>query len=337
MQFWHREIRRMAAHHGPRSGKFAAVLSVLGLIAATTVFSTSTLSTSTASAAQIEFDLPPAIECRDVTPPDFQAAHPDLKVVEGKLRISARVISGAENEIVDFLYTIASPEHTMRFQDYLPNTMLESAVAEDQIEITDASEKTSATGADVHVVYKLFSIGANHAQGSKKSEGSRYKQIASKELVLASGTTDREHGVFFRLRPSRSASLEGAKEFTFLATVSKSWRGDLCLISCVARTKKSSYFSNTVAPAGEILTQVGVHLSGDGEAAKLAGQLRQMEEARAAAFAAHQAHENVFDTISNQTVGLFTGKKSKTSTKQQLDEANQALADVQQRLQQLAK
>jgi hypothetical protein len=332
MHFWHGEIRRMAAHHGPRSGKFAAVLSVLGLL-----IGTFALTTSTARAAQIEFDLPPAIECRDVTPPDFQAAHPDLKVVEGKLRISARVISGAENEIVDFLYTIASPEHTMRFQDYLPNTMLESAVAEDQIEITDASEKTSATGADVHVVYKLFSIGANHAQGSKKSEGSRYKQIASKELVLASGTTDREHGVFFRLRPSRSASLEGAKEFTFLATVSKSWRGDLCLISCVARTKKSSYFSNTVAPAGEILAQVGVHLSGDGEAAKLAGQLRQMEEARAAAFAAHQAHENVFDTISNQTAGLFTGKKSKTSTKQQLQEANQALADVQQRLQRLAK
>jgi hypothetical protein len=32
---------------------------------------------------RIVFDLPGTIECRDVTPKDFAAAHPSLKVIEG--------------------------------------------------------------------------------------------------------------------------------------------------------------------------------------------------------------------------------------------------------------
>ena len=287
--------------------------------------------------AQIVFDLPDAIECRDATPADFQAAHPALKVVEGKLRISARVIEGTEAEVVDFLYTIANPGKTMRFEDYLPNTLLESAVAEDQIEISDATENAKATGGEVHVAYKLFGIGLSHNQSAKKSEASRYKQIASKELVLASGTTNREHGVFFRLRPSRAASLEGAKEFTFLATVPKTWRGDVCTIACTARGMKVSFLSTSVAPAGAVRATVGVHLVGDAEAAALIGELRHAQEAHAAALAAFAENDSVLDTISSQTVGFFTHKKHASQAAIDLEEAGKALADAQDRLRQMAK
>ena len=93
-----------------------------------------------ADEARVAFDLPAAIECRDVTPPDFATAHPELKVIEGKLRISARLDAGAENQLVDYLYTIVSTRQTMRFQDYLPNTLLQIKFDDDQIEITNSSE-----------------------------------------------------------------------------------------------------------------------------------------------------------------------------------------------------
>ena len=286
--------------------------------------------------AQIAFDLPPAIECREVTPPDFHAAHPTLKVVEGKLRISARVVEGNESQIVDFLYVIDGPTRSMRFQDYLPNTMLESAVADDQVEICDASENAKALGLDAHVAYKLFALGGTHNQSSKKSETSHYKQIAAKELVLASGTTNREHGVFFRLRPSRAASLEGAKEFTFLATVPATWRGDVCDISCAARTEKSSLFSSSVVPGGEVRATVPLFLSGDAEAAEVARDFRQAQEAYAAALAAHSA-DGVFDTISSHTVGFFTLSSCQTKSARQVAAAKQAVAEAQERLTQLAQ
>jgi hypothetical protein len=287
-------------------------------------------------AAKIVFDLPESIECRDVTPPEF-AARDYLKVIEGKLRISARVAQGSEVEIVDFMYNITCPGTRVRFQDYLPNTTLESAVTNDQIEVKDATESAHSAGADVHVVYKLLALGGVLSQSAKNSESSHYRQIAPKELVVASGTTDREHGVFFRLRPSRAGSLEGAKEFTFLATVPKTWRGDVCTISCAARASQGALFSTAVVPAGRRVADVGMHLAGDAEAASLAEELRRVQETHAKLLASQPPKPCVLQTVSSQAVGLFAGKKSEPKPKQQLVEAESALAKVHKELKQLAR
>lgn len=308
----------------------------LGLAALTATIAFATGPSGRLAAAEVSFDLPESIECRDVTPPGFAAAD-YLKVIEGKLRISARVTSGAETDIVDFEYVIHSPDKRIRFQDYLPNTTLESAVAGDQIEIKDASEKASTASADVHVVYKILSLGGTLSQSTKNSEANCYRQIAPKELVVASGTTDREHGVFFRLRPSRAASLEGAKEFSFLATVPKDWRGDVCSISCSARVKKDSFWSETIAPSGDREVEVGLYLAGDAEAASLAEALRRVQEAYLDLLAAQPPQPSALDKFSHQAVGFFTTKKPKRTDAAQLTEARQALADVQQRLKSLGR
>ncbi len=282
-------------------------------------------------AAQVVFDLPSSVQCRDVTPPEFRAANPSLKVIEGRLRISARVTDGSEAEIEDYLYVIDNQSRTMRFQDYLPNTTLESAFADDQIAITDASEDAKTTGIDAHVVYRPFTLGGSHSNSRKKSESTQYKKIAPKELVLASGTTNREHGVFFRLRPSRAASLEGAKEFTFLATVPVTWRAGLCRISCIARTESSTIFSSSVKPAGNATAQVPLHMEGDVEAAQIVRAFRRAQQAYATALTARE-RDTVFDTISSHTVGLLTEKSCKTKRQRALAEAEAELADAQARL-----
>ncbi len=298
----------------------------------------SAISTSSASfGAQVIFDLPETIECRDVTPAEFAPAHPNLKVVEGKFRISARVVDGTLSEIVDFLYVLESAVKSMRVRDYLPNTTLESIVACDEIEITNANEHSKSSGAEAHVVYKPITVGGSYNQASKKSQISHYKQIAAKDLVLASGTTNREHGVFFRLRPSRISSLEGAKEFTFLATVPKTWRGDLCTISCAARATKRSLISTSVVPAGANQVQVGMYLAGDAEAADLAEELRRAQETRAAMLTAGPAKDSVLETISIQASGLFLGKKSESQARTELKDAERNVDDVQNRLKQLAR
>ncbi len=259
-----------------------------------------------------------------------------LKVIEGKLRITARLTEGLESQIVDYLYVINNPDERMRFQDYLPNTTLESAVADDQIEIQDASESANTAGADVHVVYKLLALGGTLSHTSKNSEASRYHQIAPKELIVSSGTIDREHGVFFRLRPSRNDSLEGAREFTFLATVPKDWRGDVCRIACRARVKKDSFWSDSIETSGTREVPVGLYLAGDAEAASLAEELRRAADAYARELAKPPRKPSVFDTISSQTVGLFSSKKPKPENKE-LQAAKEALADVQTRLKQLSR
>ena len=307
-----------------RSGK--AVGSILMAVFAVSMMH------SAVRGAQVAFDLPSSIECRDVTTREFAALHPDLRLIEVRLRISARMIDGGASEIVDFEYVLKT-NTVMRIQSYTPTTTLESAVAEDHIEITDATEATNANGLDAHVAYKPLSLGGSHNQTSKKAESSHFKQIAAQDIVLASGTIDREHGVFFRIRPSRTSALEGGKDFTFVATVPRTWRADLCAIACGARATKHSVFSTSVVPAGNNQIEVGMYLAGDGQAANLAEELRVYQDAYAK-LAADAAKENVFQTISTETGSLLAGKPSK---KQALKESRKAIADTQQRIKQLAQ
>jgi hypothetical protein len=311
-----------------------------------------------AADAEIMFDLPDTIECRDVTPKDFVAAHPSLKVIEAKFRISARMSEGAETDIVDFLYIVTSPGLRLKVQDYLPNTTLESTMADDRIEVTATTEHSNSTVEDAHVAYKVLALGGSNNDTSKKSESDHYKEIVPKALVLASGTMNREHGVFFKLRPSKGASLEGAKAFTFLAVVPKDWRGDWCVISCAARAKKKSFFSTSVAPAGIEQAHVGLYLSGDREARFRAEELCETQEANGSVLSTkseHHAHELVdamhaatdpdhrSDDWLHSIFSSITGKTdsddkagAEPNAEQRKFEVQKEMADVQDRLNRLS-
>ena len=280
-------------------------------------------------ADEVVFDLPSSIECRDVTPKEFSMSHRTLKVIEAKFRISARMVKGNPANIVDFEYVMKTGKR-MRVQDYLPNTTLESAVAEDQIEITAAAEDSKTTGLDAHVAAKPLNLGGSHSRGSKNSESSHYKQIAHREIVLASGTIEREHGVFFRIRASRTTSLEGGKEFTIVATVPKSWQSDLCLISCTARATKRSVISTSVVSIGASQIQVGMYLAGDTEAAIKAENLRISLDKYGELLAIHPVTNSMFRTISTETTSFFGGNKP--VQRQDLRDAAKAVTEAQNQI-----
>ena len=315
-----------------------------------------------AEATKATFDLPDTIECRDVTPDKFAASLPSLKVIEAKLRISARFTEGNETEILDFLYVITSPGLRLKIEDYLPNTTLESTVEGDQIEIADTSESSETTAEDAHINYKVLGLGGTKNQGSKKTESSNYKQIAPKALVVASGTTNREHGVFFKLRPSKGDSLEGAKTFTFLAIVPAAWRGDWCVLSCAARANKKSFFSSEAAIAGVGQAHIGMYLSGDREAQFRAEELCEIQEAHTEMLSLQVAsHENGLVAAMHAATsgdhpgshswvhGIFSGKTNSGDADHQEEESpdmsdaetkklavQRAMLDAQDRLSRLA-
>jgi len=225
------------------------------------------------------FDVPDKIECRDVTPAKCAAAHPDVKVIEATIRISASLEEGTEDSIVDFTYMISSPEMRLKILDYLPNNVLESQYADDRIEVTDRVEDSDSTSLEALAGYSIFSLSATKSQVNRRTESNQYERIAPKALVLASGTMNRGHGVFYKLRRSNTVSLEGAKEFTFLARVPKHWRGDWCSVVCTSRANKKSLLGQSIVSAGAARVDVGLHMVGDQEAADLSRQLCRAQEA----------------------------------------------------------
>jgi hypothetical protein len=262
--------------------------------------------------------------------------------IEGKFRLSARLTKGEETEILDFLYMLVSPGMRLKIHDYLPNTTVESSLSDDAIEVAESTENSASATEDAHVGYKIFSLGATLNQATKKTASNHYKQIVPKALVLASGTTNREHGVFFKLRPSNSASLEGAKEFTFLAIVPRNWRGDWCTVTCAARAKKKSFLPSGPTVAGIEQAHVGLYLSGDREASALADRLCKIQETDAPLLQKQLAdeadrllasmHEAIIPGNPLSTTDEWLHSVLHRTSSADIERAKAAMQDVQDRL-----
>lgn len=245
-----------------------------------------------AEETRVVFDVPDKIECRDVTPNKCAAAHPDLKVIEAKFRISAAFVAGNEDSAVDFTYMVSSPKMRLKILDYLPNTTLESRFADDRIEVADFSEEGDQSKQEARVAYAIFSLSTAASQFNRKTEENHYQRIAPKSLVLSSGTINRGHGVFYKLRPSNSASLEGAKEFSFLAIVPREWRADWCTFVCTARSEKKSLLGTTsVVTSGLTKVDMGLYLCGDEDGSALAAELCALQQENDGAVVKHWSRE----------------------------------------------
>src|SRR5439155_3951954 len=53
---------------------------------------------SAAEPPRVQFDMPYAVACRDVTPADYSVSHPGHKLLEAKLEISALLVAGQEKD-----------------------------------------------------------------------------------------------------------------------------------------------------------------------------------------------------------------------------------------------
>ena len=187
-----------------------------------------------AGSPDVSFDVTPSVGCRDVTTAEFAEANPDEKLIEVLIEVSALIRQGKEGDLLQFFYRFDSPRRTMRIVDYTPKTTLASDVA-GNVMIEKKQETTKGLGMTVTAPLEWpVKLGGSGDLGAKKADLTRYELVPPKTAVAASGTLDRGYSVYFKLRPSRSTSLEGARPFTLVLRVPHSWRADYVHLSCTA-------------------------------------------------------------------------------------------------------
>jgi hypothetical protein len=189
---------------------------------------------SSAAPPQVTYDVAPAVACRDVTTDDFAAANPDERLIEAAIQVSSLIRSGSEGDLLEYFYRFDSSRPSIRIVDYSPQTTLASDVA-GNVSIEQKEEQTKGIGVTLAGPRDLpVNVAGSGDLGAKSTDAVRYELVAPMTAVAASGTLDRGRGVYFKLRPSRSASLEGAKEFVVVLRVPADWRGDFLYLSCTA-------------------------------------------------------------------------------------------------------
>jgi hypothetical protein len=232
--------------------------------------------------ARVGFDVSYSVPCRDVTPEEFSEANPGSKIVEARFQVSSLFRRGGEKDIKQLMYVIWSPERRLRVVDFEPKTQVASEVT-DTIQITEKGEDASTLDGSVSVQFSplagvQFSPSVGASKLKKQLLEQKYSKLPPKQLLLASGTTDREYGVFFKLKPSSQASLEGRKEFVCLFVVPEDWRGDYAYVECTAKPRSRSPWS-TADDYGSIKALVGLYLEGDLEARRAVERLAHAYEA----------------------------------------------------------
>lgn len=247
-------------------------------------------SASTVQAAPVmEFDFGRTVECRDVTEDELAAENiespnggilgSDEKIIEMRLRISARLLSGHLGDVQELRIEVSDCDGRMRVHDFQPTTRLESLFAGD-IEWTKRTEKSKAVGASlggesplpIGEVIAHVTPSASGSLGERETVTETQKRIAPKQLVIASGTIGQAHGVFFKLRASPQSTLEGVHELAVRFVVPRNWRGDAVRVSCQATGQQKILWMKQHKVWAHSIAPVALYLAGDAKARRAAEQ-----------------------------------------------------------------
>ena len=232
---------------------------------------------ASADEPQLAFDFGRTLECRDVTSPEFAEAYPDERIVEATLRLSVYLSGGDMTDVETIRVEISDCDRRLRVFDFSPSTRLESSLAAD-VQWTKTTESTHELGASlggelpvcVGDVVAQVTPSINAVKGGRETITETQVRLAPKQAVIASGTIDGEHGVFFTLRPSPQISLEGVHELTVAFIVPAHWRGDAVRVTCQAAGEQKVLWMTQQKVWAEEASGVALYLAGDAEARRAA-------------------------------------------------------------------
>ena len=234
-------------------------------------------STVRADEPALSFDFGRTLECRDVTPPEYTEQYPDERIVECTLRLSVYLVSGDIDEVEAIRVEIADRDRRLRVFSFSPSTRLESGLSDD-IEWTRTTESSHSIGASLggEIPAPIGGVVAhvtptiNAGQGGKEVVKEKQIRVAPRQAVIASGTIDHEHGVFFTLRPSPTSSLEGVHELSVQFLVPADWRGDAIRVACQATGQQKLLWMKQHKVWAEKSLAVALYQAGDPAARRAA-------------------------------------------------------------------
>jgi hypothetical protein len=239
--------------------------------------------------ASVNFDTSSQIACR-VLPSTAATVDSGMKLIEARFRVSVLVNEGSVEAVDDVVVLIESPQHRLRVIDFSPKTEVANAV-DGEVQTTRTTENSTTAGAQLGgAPIPFYNLASAQLSGTHHEVVAQtIKELPAKCLVLASGTTDGEHGAFFKIKGAPQVPLEGAKEFTCTFEVPKNWRGGWCLVSCHARSLEDHRLSKKSELCGFAETIVGLYVSGDDQAQQVAARLDRLQPQQALSGADREA------------------------------------------------
>lgn len=234
-----------------------------------------------AETPRVKFDMPYLLAARDVTPAAFREVNPLERLVEIRFPISSFLVAGDEDDLTQLVYRIEGPQGQFAVTDFLPKTTLESRYA-GNLNVESLSDHEADLHIDLAGNYQwLTGFTANAKYHDKEFSQVKGELLPPLEAVAASGTTNRQRGVYFKLRGSSRTWLEGEKEFAAVLRVHQDWRADYVVVRCEAEGIQRGFVTqlDERRSAGRRDFVVALYAEGDATAKATAAELVRAEAA----------------------------------------------------------
>ena len=289
---------------------------LLQLLLAAILGTAASIASRPASAAppEVSFDVTPSVGCRDVTTAEFAEANPDEKLIEVLIEVSSLIRQGKESDLLQCLYRFDSPRRTMRVVDYTPKTTLASDVA-GNVTIEKKQETSKGLGVTVTAPFNgPAKLGGSGDMGKKTLDSTKYELVPPMTAIAASGTLERGYSVYFKLKPSRKTSLEGARPFTLVLRVPHRWRADYVHLSCTASTAAQGLLGpvDKESVCGQQKFVVALYAEGDASAKAAAERLVRAESDLLKTISANrqELEKRFYPTLVHRVGALLDGAAS---------------------------
>jgi hypothetical protein len=221
------------------------------------------LPVNTLAGPNVEFDIAPTAECRDITPPQRITQYPNQRLIEVTLPVSVRFRGVSMDEVDELAIEVNGVSAGMRVHDFAPTTQLASDISH-EIETTTTTKKTRSfdgslggtipiPGADA-AAHLTPTISAGLAGCDLETE--KVNRLPPKHAVVVSGTSSAGRGVFFKLKRYSQTSLEGVHELTVTFVAPRAWKWSEIRVDCAARGEQKVLWMKQSGTIGQVSRMV---------------------------------------------------------------------------------
>jgi hypothetical protein len=184
----------------------------------------------------INFDVSRVVSCVKVTPEFLAPEHSSAKLLEIRLRTSCVIGERSEGLIQELFLVVESPAQTIRIIDCFPKTTVLTEYAT-PIEVSENRENANNAALSISPVLELAGKASLNAGLSDRSGATRRtSKLPPQQLVIASGTQNRQTAAYFKFKSSSQTVLEGTRELRLTIQVPDTWRADLLHVRCLGWT-----------------------------------------------------------------------------------------------------
>jgi len=259
----------------------------------------------------VKFDVP-AIVAAPVEPIGF-AAHDGAEgdqLLQIVIPVSSEIRIQSKQSINAFRFDVFWNEIAYLVQDYSPKTQTISEV-HGEISTETAKETKSGFGLRLNADLQSLVSGESNAEvGTTDSVTKKFKQLPNQSVLVASGTSHRGTGVFFRFHRSSQTAIEGGRDLMAQFVVPADWRAGVLRVNCFAigSTNVFGAWANPFEMSRTFL--VPVYRQGDSQAKTAAVKFSETEQRLRLAWRSYQGARPKSKPLSFSTFLVSTGGES---------------------------